>query len=351
MSNKWLRRIRIILSYSTGNLLLPVSNVIISLAVVRLCSGRLWGEIVNVNLWITLAGMVMSWGNRDFLLKEFSKSPGKVEVLWKESFSNRLWLLLIIDGLVFLFPFSFYLKILLIAWLSARFIYQSFDSLVAYERHYGFLGAAEITGLLLTVVPVFILRASIDFPGLVMLFSISAIVKCCIGMIRYRKLVFRLPGISFDAKYFSRTFLFLMMALSGLVYARTDQYCVAIMLSKNELATYSVFRNFLGFAQFASTFILSPFTKNIFRLNSRALHKLQRFMVFSGILFSFACVAGTFLFIHFFYRFNLPWKMYVLGFIFVYAFYIFQLRIYRFIKEERQKGIIAVTCLAAVIIA
>jgi len=43
--------------------------------------------------------------------------------------------------------------------------------------------------------------------------------------------------------------------------------------------------------------------------------------------------------------------MYALGFIFVYAFYIFQLRIYRFIKEERQKGIIAVTCLAAVIIA
>ncbi len=349
MKSKIIERIRSVLLISGSNLVVPFISFVLSVLVIRLCSGKVWGEIVNVTLWMGLALQVASWGNKEFLLREFSRTPGEISGLCRQSLMNRLWLLIPIILIILFFPISSSIKILLAIWFLSRFLSQSFDVIIVYERTYRFVFTSEIAGLSVILIPVLILRSQISLPWLIFLFTLSACVKCVAGLFYFRKYFFSLKNISFDKKYLVGTFSFLMLGLSGMFYGKTDQYCVALMLSKTELASYAVFIGFLGFSQYTSTFLLSPFTKNIFRMKQDSLKKLQRLIIFSGSIFSMLMIGATFLVMTLVYKFHFSWKMYLLGIAYIYPFFIFQLRMIKLVKENRQRRIITITLAASVI--
>ena len=93
-SPKYRRRAGLIIANSFNSLLVPVFGIVVSLLVVRLTSVELWGMFVEVMIWAQLAAMVVGWGNKEFLLRAFSRQPAQMAVRWQSSLVTRSALLL-----------------------------------------------------------------------------------------------------------------------------------------------------------------------------------------------------------------------------------------------------------------
>ncbi|MBI5566993.1 MAG: hypothetical protein HY870_18995, partial [Chloroflexi bacterium] len=72
------RRLILVSANIANGLLLPLLNPLISIFVVRLASIELWGEYVALLIGLQLAAHIIGWGNKDYLLRQFSFSPARL---------------------------------------------------------------------------------------------------------------------------------------------------------------------------------------------------------------------------------------------------------------------------------
>jgi hypothetical protein len=86
---KFKMRSSLILTNSLNSISLPVINVLFSLAVIKIMGVDVYGNFVYYFLWATLASFVMNWGNRDYLLRQFSKQHPNPS-LWRVIFTRFL---------------------------------------------------------------------------------------------------------------------------------------------------------------------------------------------------------------------------------------------------------------------
>ena len=94
ISAKNISRFKLVVSGGVFNLAIPFGNLLISVLFIRLTSQTFYGTIASVLILFDLAFNVISWGNKEFLLREFSKSPSRINALWSASFLNRIPLLM-----------------------------------------------------------------------------------------------------------------------------------------------------------------------------------------------------------------------------------------------------------------
>ncbi|MEL6823009.1 MAG: hypothetical protein AAFP70_14705, partial [Calditrichota bacterium] len=76
--SRLLKRLWLIVISSANTLVAPVLNIAVSLLVVRLSSVETWGSFVAVLIIVNLINHLLYWGNREFLLREYSKTPGSI---------------------------------------------------------------------------------------------------------------------------------------------------------------------------------------------------------------------------------------------------------------------------------
>ena len=104
------RRIGTVLLNSLNSLLQPVLNIAVSFIVVRRADEALWGAFVAVLIVVQLLLHVIAWGNKEYLLRAFSRTPAKIRTLWQTNITTRatlkamLWLLIFRDMLKGLRP-------------------------------------------------------------------------------------------------------------------------------------------------------------------------------------------------------------------------------------------------------
>ena len=112
---------------NTFSLALPgLSNLLLSLLVIRIYNAEWWGAIVELQVIYYLATNFTAWGNKEFLLREFSNSPSNIRNSWSSSFNTRA-LYILIPVCVGLFIFNHSVSgIFLISWVVLRHIQQSF---------------------------------------------------------------------------------------------------------------------------------------------------------------------------------------------------------------------------------
>ncbi|MBL0258639.1 MAG: hypothetical protein IPQ03_14405 [Bacteroidetes bacterium] len=133
-SEKLIKRFRIVLLNTLANMSAPVANMVCSWLVIRWISPELWGSYTKIFLLLMLALQITGFGSKEFLLREFSKSPKDIFNHWFSSLRSRF--LLVIGGIILFvfFPFENDLKITLICWLLVRFLYLSFDPILLFQK-------------------------------------------------------------------------------------------------------------------------------------------------------------------------------------------------------------------------
>lgn len=272
------------LSSSLNTLILPLLNVAVSALVVRLTSLELWGELVGLLIIVQLGAHLIGWGNKEYLLREFSLRPAEIAHRWQSSLVTRLALLVLLCGILALLRFPPARIVLLGAWVAGLALAQSCDALVVYKRDFVVAALVEGMGLALIVAAVALLGEGISAGLLAALFAAAALLKGLVLAVRFRRIA--LPAIAgrFEPGYFSQALPFFVLGLSGMLQSRVDLYCVAAFLPRADVAAYQVFINLMIYLQSIANALLAPFTRSLYRLENRAILRIAARLLLVGAL-------------------------------------------------------------------
>ncbi len=314
-SHRSRRRLILVAANIANGLLLPLLNPLVAIVVVRLASIELWGEYVALLIGVQLAAHIIGWGNKDYLLRQFSFSPAHLGGLWRSSLITRSLLLLPFGVLVWWIEPG--RATWLLIWCGVLVVDQAFEVWVTYRKDFVFSSAVELIGLLVMLAGVGLTGARLNADGLIAISIVSTSIKAVIYGLRYRSsLLAPSPDRSsrmIELAYFRRAFTFFALGLTGLLQSRIDLYVVSLFLSKGVVGQYQVFMTFMLYLQALSNFVLGPFVKNLYRLSYRALLSLSLRLLALGMVI---CLPALFLLgglLRQVYGFDLPPIFFVLG--------------------------------------
>jgi glycosyltransferase involved in cell wall biosynthesis/O-antigen/teichoic acid export membrane protein len=338
---KWRNRLTIIALGGFSRLFNSFSNVIISFFIIRIQSGELWGELVSYMLILDFGFSIISWGATPYLVREFSLHPQAMKTDWSEVTSSRTLLLILFNVVLIFVPIKSSIRPYLMAWSVVRFLFQSLEPIMLTNRHFALSLLADVISVLSIVTLAFVVD-KVTLEALLLCLCATMAFKATLFLFVYRNAISIVPV---KISFFKQAFPFLLLSFSAMLQQRIDLYCVAYLLSKQETAIYQVFINFLIFAQFAASLLLSPYTKNIFRLTDSSFRRLEIKFMKLGLLLSLLSILCIFIIIKSLYHFDLSMWMYVMGYFYILMYYQYQLRNYKMGKLNKQMDVIAFAAL------
>ncbi len=339
-SSKTAQRLWTIIVNGGSRVISSLSTSVVSLVIIQTQSKEVWGSAVQWVLIFDLAFSIISWGSNPYLLREFSLDPKNISKQWSASLVARLPLLATFMLALILVPSSPTLKLSMMVWALARFIYHLYEPLLLYHRNFVFSLVLEVTSLLVILTPLFVLQTQVTGEIVIGLIAGGMVWKALItsawvlGIEKMAK-----PAWAWGrpaTEFLVASFPFLVLTFSAILQQRMDLYIVVYYLGDRETAEYQVFINWLIFCQFLSTLILSPFAKNIFRIREKVLRKLERRFMVAGVFLSMVSILGVYIVIVLLYRFDIsPWH-YAMGYAYILVHYFYALRNFELGKMRKQ---------------
>jgi O-antigen/teichoic acid export membrane protein len=333
--NKIKKRTSLIAANSLNNLIQPAVNVLFSLIVIKISGTETWGKFVFYMLWATLTSFVMSWGNKDYLLRQFSKAPGLISSEWRTFFFTRL-VLLFPSAIVLFVSFSVPESLLLTQWILLLFIVQSFDVLITFHRKFIHSFIIELISGIFLLTAVF-LKTGID---IYTVYFIYLLLKVFAFIFIFRKDVYSEFNLNIKLSLLKFSFMFFLIGLTGLLGSRIDQYCVSYFLPAAELGKYQVLKNFLVYTHAGIGFILLPFVKNIYRLQDENINKIANKLFLSGILLFIPYVIILFVIIKYIYGLEFTYISYLYAALMVLPSSYYAAVIYKLFKKNKQSVVV-----------
>jgi O-antigen/teichoic acid export membrane protein len=287
-TSKYLDKLSAIIFNSGWQMLSSLANLITSVLVIRFFSADWWGEIVILQLIQYITFQLCTWGNKEYLLREFSKTPGNIEHLWKQSFATRSILLLFPLIVVMCSGLSVIAAIHLFLWILFRFIQQAFDSVITFDKKFfgGFW--IEIVALGFNCLAVILGLRILTFNTILLILTISHVIRALGSAWLYRKLIFGHAKWQLSFVMLKESFSFMLLGFTGLLQTKIDTVILSLLLTKEQLAFYQVFTSFLLLIRSVSSFIIYPFLKNIYRFTKQKIYQVSNQLLFVGSAISVA---------------------------------------------------------------
>jgi O-antigen/teichoic acid export membrane protein len=342
---KWVRRGAIVFQNSLNNLLLPIFNIYISGKVVRMTSAALWGEFVAVMVAVQFGAHLVSWGNKEYLLREFSLHPTQITRNWQTSLISRIPLFVLVSLALIFTGYSLERALLCLIWGAGIALAQSYEVVVLYRR--AFISAFVIEGVGIAITTLFVITkgAAITADDLLLVFAGVGILKAVAYVMRFSDLLGNLwqeirvkaasLGSGVDLSYFSAALPFFLLGFSGLLASRIDVYSVTHYLQKSDVGEYQIFINLMLYLQSVSVFIVGPYVKTVYRLNDDAILKISLRLFGLGIALTLAGLVASYLVFTLVYEVQYSWQYMALGGLFVLPIFAYLPLIYRLYKLNR----------------
>lgn len=345
--SKLRRRAFTVLASAANSLLVPGFNILISSLVVRLADETLWGAFVTIMILVQFGAHIAGWGNKEYLLRAFSREPGNIAVHWQRSIATRLLLVFALIGLLFAFG-NYPLARLgwMAVWGSGIMLAQSFEVMIFYRRHFGI--ALMIEAVAALVLGIFIITANntLTVDLLLMAFVLVTWGKVLIYALCYREIL-RPSAYRVDAAYFSGAFTFFLLGFSGLLASRIDLYAISALLDAGEVGWYQIFINMLLYVQAMANFIMLPFIRNFYRLPDAAIMRVAGRLFFMGMVLTIPAMLGIIVMLWLLYDLRYDNLFLLLGAAFVIPIYGYLPLIYRLYKHDRQRLVLWVNLAGA----
>lgn len=321
----------------------PVTIFLVSWFVVNQYSKELWGGFVREMLLVNLLAHVLQWGNKEHLVRFFSKDSLKISDSFYKNLATRL--LILIPFVLFLFFISdtIYKGCLLSLWLLGLFFYQSSDSLVVYTKKFSLQVFAEILSLIIMIIYLFT-RKNISLKELIFIFVVAVWIKV---LIMGFKLFPRIRSFKVDFKELLITLPFFMIGLSGLLQSRIDQYIIALYSEKEVVGTYQIFLSAFILIQALSAIIIIPFNKYLYRININLFNQIHQKIVWLGIVSVIVCSVVFIFALKHFYLIEINKIYYLVGALFAFPAFIYVPIIYMFYRVEKEKEVMYVNYIGA----
>jgi len=326
-------RIFSVITHSAKQLTAQVLGLLLSVFVIHYYSQELWGGFVSKLLYVSVTLLVLRWGSKDYLLREFAKTPARIPQLFYIAFSTRLVLLLLSLCLTFLlFPSS--QRGYLAVWIVAGYLAQSLEVFWMYHRDYLLAIGLEILAFLW-------LLMVLDYAGqltpqiLLEWYTWYQAFRAMLYVGLYRSIL-KQVHFTIDWHFFAVTSSFFLLSLSGFLQSRADFVVIALYEKPEQIGIYQVLNTYFILIHAMGHFILLPFLKNIYRLQLAAVDKIQRQLVWVAPFVVTASLTGLYLLLRLAYHITLDWWFYVIGFFITFPPYLYAVKILRLYRDNRQ---------------
>jgi len=312
--------------------------MVIPLIVIKFSSKELWGSFVSLLLFSLVALQIINWGNKEYLLRQFSQFPNKIKADYSRILFTRLPLVFVFSiAAAFCFPFSFCVFILL--WIFGRFLTHSVEALIIYEKKFNRAMAIEVGSFIIFCAVLYSLIPKLDLLLLLVIYSCYQFVK---GMLYF--LVFQnflsYHNLSIDLKYFSLTFPFFMLSIFGFLASKIDVYIIDHLGDKIVTSDYQVINSLLVFTMSLSAFLYAPFTKNIYRNSQPVIQKTQRLVALAGLGIVPVSLLIIYAILGFYLNLRLSILFYLAAFLYVYPSFVYGIKVVGLFKQHREKTVV-----------
>ena len=327
------------ISYNFGYNLLPsVFSVLVSWVVVRANGLSVWGQWVYIGSVVSFLALVAQFGIKDQLLRAFSVQPKSISKLWHEQVLLRTAPLLCVCLACFALIPGY--GALCCLWIVLVWLIRLFEVFSIFEKKFVVLFASEI-GFWCSYGALIYSRIDQITIFNLLIFNIIAlsIRLCVVGVPALQQLQWPFPRAI--RWHIPRSgLMFFILALVGLLEARTDIFCIKWMLGAESIGRYSLIFSFLLMLKNVPDFIVGPFLKNFYRSDKKVFARLGWQLGLGGIG---VAIAGTFFFKSVFewmYGLHYPWFFYGLAVLYVFPRFLFCMDIY-YIFQQRKEYLMA----------
>lgn len=339
---KYRRRLGVVATHSLNGLLPPIFNALISLLVIRLTSAAVWGAFVQTLIVVQLGAAILNWGNKEYLLRAVSRQPGELARLWQTAFFTRWLLYLGFMGVMALWGWPLSWLWLIWVWGAGLMVAQSFEVIVLYRRAFVFALLVELCATLLLLAGVLALGSRLTVGELVALFALTQAGKAGLFLLHFRAQVLPRRNGRFDPAYFALALPFFLLGLSGMLQSRIDLYSVSYLMNPAELAQYQVLTGFLLYVQALANFILLPFVKAVYRLETAVILKISWRLFGVGLLVTPPAIGLIGWLLRHLYQFDIAPSLLVVGGLHVLPIFFTLPIIYALYKADLQRQVLYV---------
>lgn len=320
----------------------PISSLVISYIVVHNYGSNLWGTFIQQLLWLNIAAHIAAFGSKEYLLRKFANNPSEYSEYWQQSFNARFNFLFLFTLLILLLKLNTETCISLIIWLLCRFIYQSYDPLIAWHRKFSVNIVCELVGGIFIVSMIFLSQKQLSSLFLMHLFSLAEIIKFVIVAIYFRSEVTPIPKLTFDITHLKGSAFFFLIGFAGLLHSRTDQLVATKYLLPSSLAFYQILMSMLLVFQSVAYFVVQPFLKNLLRFQIDSIKLLAiKLFIFGSLICPFFLIGAEYILTHF-YSFTFTPILLIAGYFFVLPLFYYMPFIYFLYKCHDEKRVLFV---------
>lgn len=326
-----------------------LSNLVISLAVVRWFNDEAWGEVVSLLVVQQIATAALAWGNKDYLQREKAFNSGVFTQTFTNLMFQRALLLPFVAVALAAIGNSWSLWFALFA-LGGRFIQQSFDVVAIIERRFKPLLAMESITLLFQLAIIHHMCADYEFNShhaLIVIFGGQWIKGLITSALFYSYLTFHLQPIF----HLKKAFYFSMLQLSGLLQNRVDLLVATQLLSSALLGRYQIVMAFLWNIQAGATYVSAPFVHHYYRLDEQQKRQWAKKLIQYGVLLSAAGVAIMQLALTYAFGFEFNVHLILPSLLFAMFSYVNLPWVYQLFQTRKQRTVLFIILLGTALLA
>lgn len=324
---------------------LPIFSFILSIVGIQYFGKQNWGEFIYVLTIINFFAFLGNFGNKDFLLRKYSKHPSKIKDYFTTSLSSRI--LLLIFSLTMFFLVSAVTALFSVLLILLIYIYQSFDSLIIYHQKFLSQLIAEIVGFTIIIIS-FSYDFNFETKNILLVYIISFIFKISYITFILRKDITFLK-FNFSITELEESFPFFLIIFSGWMASKIDLYIVNFKLSSGQIAEYQIAVTAFLLLQSLSYLLILPFSKHIYRLPKKTIKKIK---INLGILSIPIIVLGSFgicILLEYFMNINLKIIFYIIGALSCFPTFFFIVDILTYYRDNKEKKILKINIISSII--
>lgn len=349
LNSPLMRRGRIVLVNATRHLMVPLENLGAAWLVVVFRDGAAeWGAFVGTQIVVGLVVHVLSWGNKDWLLRRAAEEPASMGRQWQRALWARARFLPAALVIVFFLGHGPGTTLWVGLWVLGAFLAQSCDAPVLISRRFKMAIAVEVASFS-AVIALLVQPAALGEAEVIRAWAVGALVR---AVLLLAVLVNRLgPGIDFrvEPEYLRAAAPFFLLGLSGMLQSKMDLYMANLFLGDAEIGRYQVIVNTFIMLQAGGAFLVVPFAKTLYRTSDKVAAAFARSVMLIGVVVTAVGVAASWVLLNRVYQFGLGPKWFVLGALLVIPVFGYATRVYRVYRAGRERAVVIISFVGAAV--
>jgi O-antigen/teichoic acid export membrane protein len=347
LKNKSLKRLGLITNNTLRQILISVFSMVIPFLVIHFSSKEIWGSFVAVYLYCLLVLQIINWGNKEYLLRKFSKNPREISLHFSENMATRFPLVILFFGIgLFLFPISFGLWILI--WLLGRYFIHSTEVLVFYEKKFNRSILIELITFGFFGILFYLYKNDITVYRLLVIFSLYQFLKGILYFGLFKNWL-TIKTFSFKINYFKTAFPFFILSILGFLGSKIDLYIIESLESKTITAEYQVINSLLVFCMSITALVYSPFTKLLYRNTDQIVDKAKNILAYIGLIVVPVSLLIIYFVLELYLKVDLEFYFYLIAFAYVYPCYVYGLDIINLFKQHKEKTVVIILTVGVIL--